>query len=187
MFLSELYSQIKISIVTGFVSREMTGSTARKDSWSNKGNVHDDKMLLIMPLSLENTLSEAVAGLGSRYGIIAAYLYGSHARAQARPGSDVDIALLLANGRERSAMEMLEIGRELENSSGLKHIDVRFLNDAPLAVKGRILAEGKLLYSGNDDQRVDFEVKTRSLYFDFLPHHRYLQRAFVERAAERGL
>lgn len=140
-----------------------------------------------MPESIEKKIAEAIADIGPLHDVDAAYLYGSHAWGQARPGSDIDIAVLLAEGRERSSMEMLELGRELENRAGLKHIDVRLLNDAPLSVKGRILTEGKLLYSGNDDQRVDFEVATRGFYFDFLPHHKYLQQAFIQRAAERGL
>lgn len=140
-----------------------------------------------MESDAKKLLTTAFDKLGSARGVIAAYLYGSHARGQAGPGSDIDVAVLLEGSGERSSLEMLKLGRELETQTGLKGIDVRLLNDAPLAAQGRILTEGRLLYSGDDSARVDFEVLTRSLYFDFLPHLDYLQKAFIQRTAEGGL
>ncbi|MCL5670360.1 MAG: hypothetical protein M1423_03550 [Acidobacteria bacterium] len=62
---------------------------------------------------------------------------------------------------------MFKLGPELEKETGLTNIDVRLLNDAPLAASGRILTEGRSLYSGDDSARVDFEVRIRGLYFRF--------------------
>ncbi len=140
-----------------------------------------------MPKNLSEILTGALDRLASRYGIAAAYLYGSHARGQATPGSDIDVAVLLESGRQSSALDVFKLGPELEKETGLKNIDVRLLNDAPLAASGLILTEGRLLYSGDDSARVDYEVRIRGLYFDFLPHLNYLRQAFLRRTAEKGL
>ena len=140
-----------------------------------------------MEADIQSRLSTALGQVGKGRGIIAAYLYGSHARGDASAGSDIDVAVLLEDAERHSSLDILRLGRELEAQSGLKNIDVRLLNDAPLAAKGRILTEGKLFYSGNDSKRVDFEVISRSLYFDFLPHLEYLRKAFIRRTAESGL
>jgi len=136
---------------------------------------------------VQNRLSAALGQVGKERDIIAAYLYGSYACGQARKDSDIDVAVLLEDAESYSALDLLRLGRELEARAGLERIDVRLLNDAPLAARGRILTEGKLLYSGNDSKRVDFEVTSRSLYFDFLPHLEYLRKVFIQRTAERGL
>lgn len=136
---------------------------------------------------VKSLLRDAFGQFVSTRAIVAAYLYGSHARGQAGPGSDIDVAVLLESGREAAPMEPLRLGNELEDKTGLKNIDVRLLNDAPLSTRGRILSEGQLVYSGDDAARVDFEVATRSLYFDFLPHLNYIRQAFIKRTAEKGL
>lgn len=139
-----------------------------------------------MNIDVMNHLSGAFQQLSASYGIVAAYLYGSQALGQARAESDIDVAVLLDSEAKRSSMDLLKMGRELEDKTGLKNIDVRLVNDAPLSAKGRILTEGHLLYSGDDSARVDFEVATRSLYFDFLPHLDYFRREFIKRTAEGG-
>ena len=136
---------------------------------------------------LTTLLTEGLSRLAPGRDIIAVYLHGSHARGEARPNSDIDIAVLLKDASSPSALDLLKLGQELENQTGLKNIDIRSLNGAPLSAKGRIITEGKLLYSGNDIVRVDFEVATRGMYFDFLPHLNYLQRALIDRVAEKGL
>jgi predicted nucleotidyltransferase len=140
-----------------------------------------------MEAGVQNRLSAAFGQVAKGRGVIAAYLYGSHVRGDAGAGSDIDVAVLLEDAESHSSLDLLRLGRELEAQSGMKNIDVRLLNDAPLAARGRILTEGKLLYSGNDSKRVDFEVTCRSRYFDFLPHLEYLRKAFIRRTAERGL
>ena len=53
-------------------------------------------------------------------------------------------------------------------------------------MRGRVLEEGRLLYSTDEPGRVDFEVRTRSEYFDFLPTQRAHRDQFLRRVAAGG-
>lgn len=66
-------------------------------------------------------------------------------------------------------------------------VDLVDLRRAPLVVRGRVLQEGRLLYSADEPARVAFEVRTRSEYFDFLPTQRALRDHFLRRVAAGGL
>jgi hypothetical protein len=51
-----------------------------------------------------------------------------------------------------------------------------------LVVKGRILADGELMYSRDENKRIEFETQVRKAYFDFLPVIQQYQNAYRERA-----
>lgn len=116
--------------------------------------------------------------------VMLAYLYGSVAEGYALPTSDVDVALVLAPGHGLSAYQRLrlelEIAGELEARCGWVPMDVRSLNDAPLMAQGQVVTEGILVYSRDEDFRVDYEILTRKRYFDFLPVARLMRRAYFE-------
>lgn len=118
-----------------------------------------------------------------------AYLYGSMATGRALRSSDVDIALLASaemSPKERLQLE-LRLEQELASRYDLPNADVRLLNGAPLRFQGRVLTEAVLLYSRNEDRRVEFESRRRSAYFDFLPVIRQMQQAFFHKLREEGL
>ena len=116
--------------------------------------------------------------------VMLAYLYGSVAEGYALPTSDVDVALVLLPDHGLSSYQRLclelKLAAELEASCGLDPVDVRSLNDAPLMVQGKVVTEGVLVYSRDDDFRVDYETLTRKRYFDFLPVARMMRRAYFE-------
>ncbi len=58
--------------------------------------------------------------------------------------------------------------------------DVRIINSLPLAVAGKIITEGVLIYCRDDKARVDYETVIRSAYFDFLPFIHNYQRTYLE-------
>jgi predicted nucleotidyltransferase len=123
--------------------------------------------------------------------VMIAYLYGSVADDSALPTSDVDIGLVFdphstLSPYERMQMEF-EIAAELERRCGIREADVRSIDIAPLTVQGRVLSEGILLYSRNEEFRVDFEVRTRKLYFDFLPVMEMMRKALFEQLQQEGL
>jgi predicted nucleotidyltransferase len=98
--------------------------------------------------------------------ILFAYLHGSFA--EGRPFRDIDIAVFV-DGRRISKKGALDFevssSIKLERTIGVP-VDVKVINYAPLAFQYYSTA-GTLLMCRDDDFRVDFLTKTRSLYFDF--------------------
>jgi hypothetical protein len=50
-----------------------------------------------------------------------------------------------------------------------------------------VLSEGILLFSRDEEFRIQYEVLTRKLYFDFLPVLEMMRTAFFERLKQEGL
>ena len=129
----------------------------------------------------------AVAVLPSRRDVQLAYLYGSVARGQSLPQSDIDVGLVLGNARpavERLRLE-LELEHALASASGLDNVDVRVVSQAPVLVQGAVATEGELLYARDEAARIAFETGARSRYFDYLPAARAMARTFAEALAKR--
>jgi predicted nucleotidyltransferase len=134
-------------------------------------------------------LKEFLPSVLTEYPVDVAYVYGSVARGAVTPFSDVDIALVLNESlpsHERLNLE-LEIESAIEDASGLRGLDVRAINQAPLLVRGKVVQEGVRLYEHDRTRRVAFEVETRKRYFDFAPVARRLQAAFLEKIQREGL
>ena len=113
-----------------------------------------------------------------------AYLFGSRAAGTAHARSDADIAVMPSRtlGLER---ERLALG--LVRALGVPDVDLIALDRAALELRGRVVQEGRPIYSADEPARVAFEVRTRSEYFDFVPTLRALERSYLARVAERGL
>lgn len=98
------------------------------------------------------------------------YLFGSHARGNADAVSDVDVAAYFDDSvAEGNRLEVaLRIARGLESDSGVGPIEsVLVLNDASLPVAGRVVNEGRLLYSRAEPERVAYESLTFRMFTDF--------------------
>jgi len=123
--------------------------------------------------------------------VMLAYFFGSAANGTALPTSDADIALVLKPKSDISAYDRMkmefDIAAEIEARCEIKEADVRSIDSAPLTVKGMILTEGILLYSRDEEFRVDYETHYRKLYFDFLPVAKMMRDTFFRQLKEEGL
>lgn len=126
--------------------------------------------------------------LESRPEIIAAYLFGSVASGRAHRFSDVDVALLLADGTDREgAWDItLEAMEQAEAAFGRRG-DVQVLNGAPVVFCYLALRHGKLIFDRGNPQRPEFEARTYLMYFDLKPYLREYDRALFRRIEERGI
>jgi predicted nucleotidyltransferase len=112
----------------------------------------------------------------------AAYVFGSVARGEDSAGSDVDVALLLANDpRPDLASQHGDLASALERRLA-RRVDLVILNTAPVDLIHRVLRDGVLVLDRDPAARVRFEVRARNDYFDLLPFLRRYRR-LPERAA----
>lgn len=102
-------------------------------------------------------------------GVIAVYLYGSYARGEPSPFSDVDIAVLLTDDIpvERYLDVELELMDNISRILGHPEVEVRVLNKTPVVFRYEIVRDGRLSYCCDEDARVEFEANTMLEYFDF--------------------
>ncbi len=101
--------------------------------------------------------------------VVAAYLFGSTARGEARPTSDVDVAVLLATAPP-STLEGMPVGLESDLTRALgTPAEVVVLNRAPVDLVKRVLRDGILVAERDRARRIAFEVHVRNAYWDLLP------------------
>ena len=101
--------------------------------------------------------------------LVAAWLFGSRARGEERPGSDVDLGVLFDPPPEPklgNAAHRLEA--RLETALGLP-VQVVVLTAAPADLVHRVLRDGVLLVDRAPRNRVRFEVMARNEFFDLQP------------------
>ncbi|HEY4723005.1 MAG TPA: nucleotidyltransferase domain-containing protein [Anaerolineae bacterium] len=140
--------------------------------------------------SIETLTAQLAEVLAHHPAVMLAYLFGSAATGLATPLSDIDIALVVAENQaaphNRLKLE-LALADEIAVRCGLSQIDVRIVNEAPLVLRGQVVTDGILLFARDEDTRVEFETRTRSEYFDFLPVARQLRESFFDDIQQRGL
>jgi hypothetical protein len=129
------------------------------------------------------------AHFASQAEIVVAYLYGSQARGQANPLSDVDFAVLLG-GQPDSGQCLdarLKLVGDLEQLLHTNDVDVAILNQTPPALSYRVLRDGQLLYCRDRDQMISFRVRAINEYLDFKPILERHERAIIEKARKGEL
>lgn len=117
-----------------------------------------------------------------------AYLFGSYADGTHTKDSDIDIALVTKEAFDKLTMFRKEIKIAAQLDKRLNNsFDVRFINDAPLEVKGNIVTHGKLLYCSDEDFRISFETRVRMRYFDYIPALRSMRETYFVSIKNGGL
>lgn len=126
--------------------------------------------------------------LASRNDVLVAWLFGSHARGDAGPLSDIDVAVLLDEAACRDLFRSrLTIIGELTAVLGTDDVDVVVLNETPLALNYRVLRDGVLVHCRDQQSVIDFTWRTVTRYLDFKPFLERYERTLLERAARGEL
>ena len=120
---------------------------------------------------VDDLRAKLLVALERHPGVLVAYLFGSTARGTARPLSDVDVAVLLADGVD-PLHERLTLMAEIASAIGSDEVDVVVLNDAPVALAYRVLRDGILLRSTDDLARIRHRVTVVDRYLDMEPFRR---------------
>lgn len=123
-------------------------------------------------------IERVVAAAGTDADVLAVILYGSHARAEAQPGSDVDLCLVLTPARRDAA----EVGRILLGYASLGDVDVQVFQRLPLYVRRRVLKEGRVLFVRDEDALYEEAFRTVRAWELFRPRY----EAYLAEVARGG-
>lgn len=93
------------------------------------------------------------------------YMFGSHARDEAKADSDVDIAVLFCDNNSANTKAVIRFISDL-GAIVNKKTDVCDISAVDLLFAYRILSEGKIIFSADEQKRIDFEVNLMRKYFD---------------------
>jgi len=113
--------------------------------------------------------------------VLCVYLFGSTATDKDNRFSDMDIAVLFNNDvlrktyTQRQLCIMDDLSRILD-----KNVDVIVLNTANTFLKFQILKTGQKICESTDRPERNFEARTITEYFDFLPVRKKLETALID-------
>lgn len=129
-------------------------------------------------------LTTTIASVIADEPVAFAYVFGSVARGDARPDSDVDVAVHFEPGvsAQERFRRTLGIGVELERAMG-RAVDVVDLEEVPLRLAGRILRERVVVIGMELPARVRYESETFRRYVDFEHHARELDAELLRATA----
>ncbi len=129
-------------------------------------------------MPVEPSLAAVIArALADEPAVLDAYVFGSVARGEARPGSDVDVAVFL----DPSASAPVpwgwaaSVNTRLVQALGRNDVDVAILNRATPLLYHRVLRDGILVLSRDAVATAERELQARSRWLDW--------QAFRTRAA----
>ena len=115
--------------------------------------------------------------------VLEAYLFGSYARGQQQPHSDIDVAVRVDETRtdNRSFGYRAHLTTDLMAGLGCNDVDVLILNRAPPVLYHRVLRDGVRVLSRDLAATTTREGQALSRYCDFVP-----QLAKMEAARRRA-
>ncbi len=126
--------------------------------------VIDGRILRAWPPSPEVAAALLTAFFAARDDVEVAYLFGSVARGEAHAGSDLDVAVLLADDAtgEREWNTHAEVLARVSSVFATNDIDVVILNSAPMALSVDIVQEGIVVAGAHRPLRVRYEAEVLS-------------------------
>jgi len=123
-------------------------------------------------------LEEAAQLLDERMGLAALWIFGSHARGEARADSDVDLAALFR--REVASPELSEVRMALVQRWG-RDVDLVDLSRASPALAMQVLRHGRLVDDRTPRLRIAFATALPSRYEDLRIVRAPIERRIRER------
>lgn len=131
-------------------------------------------MTVMEPEVVSAKLRERLGARAEAEGIVAAWLFGSVARGDARSDSDVDVGILYRDAPPRTLEgvgRVYGLEEDLTADTGLP-VQVVNLNQASVDLVVRVLRDGDLLVDLEPLRRIAFEVSSRNEFWDLEPYLR---------------
>lgn len=120
-----------------------------------------------------------------KFGVKIAYLFGSRAKNFSASESDLDIGILFKEDGSDLFNKSQYLGVELQKFFPAE-VDVRVLNDAPSLFKYEVISSNLLLYCENENERIEFEVRSIKEYIDDQHMRDIYTRAVIDKIS-RGV
>ncbi len=120
--------------------------------------------------------------------VVALIVFGSLARGDLKPLSDIDLSVLLDKSLDKTDRfnKHLDLIGKISDFFHTDEIDIIILNDAPIRFVVEILNSGKRLFERDRDQLINFYEKNTKIFLDFkyfLDEH---NRLFLEGVEYHG-
>lgn len=117
-----------------------------------------------------------------RFQIVAVYIFGSLAKNQLTPLSDVDIAVLVSNNISKECLSEFEsaIYKDLSKLFCTDEIDITILNNLSQYKQYSVIKNKKLIYCTDYDALLDFENDAVLNYLDFSPIRKEFDAAYID-------
>lgn len=122
----------------------------------------------------------------SRYpAVIVVYLFGSYAKGDVKPLSDIDIAYLLDPHASGDYLDQdLDLQVAISSALGTDEVDCHLLNKASLQLQYEVVTTGKAIYCRDRATKERFETTVREAYEqrkeEFIVTKAKLLKAFEE-------
>lgn len=131
----------------------------------------------------EQIIEQLTAALQPHQEILEAYLFGSLARGDAQPHSDVDVAVYVTDAAlvEPGFGFAARLGADLQQALARTDVDIVLLNRATPLLYHRVLRDGVRLLSRELSATTRREGQALSRYCDDLPRLRLLEEAHKAR------
>jgi len=124
-------------------------------------------------------LREKFSPLFKKSGIILAYLFGSQAKGEIGPMSDIDIAVLWNKEEKDKLKKSLLLQSRMKERLRTEYIEVGSLNDQTLSFCYNVIKDGICIF-GNEKDRVEYETSILNEYLDFSYLAEEYNRAFSQ-------
>jgi len=109
-------------------------------------------------MELNEKISKIIEIIKSHPNVIAIYLFGSHAKGEATPLSDIDIAVILENPTPESEADI--------GSLSSPEIDVVLFHRLPLHIKYEVLKYGKGIFVRDEEKLLEIKLRVMREYLD---------------------
>lgn len=120
-----------------------------------------------MKEAIDDALSAVVTRADRDVDVLAVILFGSRARGDAEPESDVDVCIVLEAGVPLG----IDASRKRLEYLAARDLDVNIFQQLPLYLRSRVLKEGRVLFVRDEDRLYDLAFRTARAFEDFRPYY----------------
>jgi len=136
-------------------------------------------------------LSSSQKNILKKQGIILMYLYGSQAEGRARKNSDIDIALLTDQKKQKHQEKIYDqiskiLAPIFKPIPKVRELDIKFMDELTASVKHQIALDGQLLFKQTDDDRMEF-IKQALRAYEHTKHLRQIKNYYLEQRIKKGI